>query len=104
MTKLQKVVIEVGGKKLEFSPEEAKELKAILSDLFGGKRVVERVIERDYWHWWRPYISYNNKPQWVTYAVGTGEPTSGYLSLSGSSWSVSTGASDGTVYLAALSK
>ena len=38
--KLAKIVIEVSGKKIEFTPEEAKELKMILADMFGGERTV----------------------------------------------------------------
>ena len=66
MTELKKIIIEVAGKRLEFTPEEAKELKSILSDLFGGERIVERIIEKDYWHWWRPYTTlydYNSTNQ-----------------------------------------
>ncbi len=97
MTKLQKVVIEVGGKKLEFTPEEAKELKAILSDLFGGERVVERIRERDYWHWWQPYIRYDTQPIFTTstWSNTDGQPRS----LSGSAWSVGASPESGTVFL-----
>jgi hypothetical protein len=48
-TKITKIVLEVGGKKLEFTTDEAKELKSILTELFGG----ERTVYVDRWHW--PY-------------------------------------------------
>lgn len=35
--KVTKIVINVGGKEVEFTPEEAKELTKILSDMFGEK-------------------------------------------------------------------
>ena len=90
MTKLTKVVIEVGGKKLEFTPEEAKELKTILSDLFGGERIVERIIEKDYWHWWQPYITTYNYSDRVD-------------TIYGNSWSVNSNTENGTVSINSVS-
>jgi len=37
--KIEKIVLEIGDKKVELSPEEAEELKALLSDLFDGERM-----------------------------------------------------------------
>lgn len=39
-TSIQKIVFDVRGKRLELSADEAKELKQILSDLFGETKVV----------------------------------------------------------------
>lgn len=52
-TKISKIVIEVAGKKLEFTPDEAKELKGILADLFGGKEYHTVYVDR--WHNWPWY-------------------------------------------------
>lgn len=53
-TELKKLVIEVGGKKLEFTPAEAKELKNILADLFGADKTTH-VHHYDHNWWNRPY-------------------------------------------------
>lgn len=37
--KIEKIVLEIGDKKVELTPEEAEELKALLSDLFDGERI-----------------------------------------------------------------
>ncbi len=49
--KLAKIVIEVSGKKIEFTPEEAKELKMILADMFGGEKTVYVNNYPNNWHW-----------------------------------------------------
>ena len=49
--KINKIVLEVGGKKLEFTPKEAKELKGILSDLFGGEKITYVDRWHGYWPW-----------------------------------------------------
>lgn len=46
---IEKIVFNVHGKKLELTSEEAKELKQILSDLFGETKVVHE------WHTWPHY-------------------------------------------------
>jgi len=115
MTSLKKITIEVGGKKLDFTPEEAKELKTILSDLFGGDKVIERVIERNRWHWWGPYITYTsnnyngtvpNRPQIgttinVPYSSGDHNIT---YSATGKNWSVQASPQSGYVSISARSK
>lgn len=54
---LKKLVLEVGKKTIELTPTEARELKAILTDLFGGEKTVfvpqvikEIVDRRPYWY------------------------------------------------------
>lgn len=53
MAKLKELHITVGKKELVLTPDEAKELKSVLEDLFGGNvehhwhKTVERV--RDHW-------------------------------------------------------
>ena len=37
--KIEKIVLKLGAKKIELSPEEAKELKSILEELFGKDKV-----------------------------------------------------------------
>jgi len=37
MAKIEKIVVEVGKKKVEFSLDEAKEMSKILADMFGEK-------------------------------------------------------------------
>ncbi len=49
---IKKIVFNVGGKTLELSKDEAKELKDILSDLFGEIKYVDR------WHYHWPYSSW----------------------------------------------
>jgi hypothetical protein len=38
---LEKIVLDLHGKKIELSIDEAKELKEILSDLFGEQKVIQ---------------------------------------------------------------
>ena len=53
---IEKIVFNVRGKKLELTSEEAKELKQILSDLFGETKVVHEHHSYPYHHWTWPYI------------------------------------------------
>lgn len=70
-TELKKITIEVGGKKMDFTPEEAKELKNILAELFGADKVIERTVHVNWWH--RPYYTWNTSlPQYGTFTGGTG--------------------------------
>jgi hypothetical protein len=48
MAEITKIVFKINEKEIEMSVEEAKELKCILSDMFGGDKI--RVIER--YHDW----------------------------------------------------
>ena len=58
-TKISKIVLEVGGKKIEMSLSEARELKQILNDTFPDKETVfipsTPVIIKRQWPYWRPY-------------------------------------------------
>jgi hypothetical protein len=57
---IKKIVFNVNGKTLELSTDEAKELKSILSDLFGEKETV--YVDR--WHhsypWSYPHWTYTS--------------------------------------------
>ncbi len=57
---IKKIVFNVNGKTLELTKDEAKELKDILSDLFGEKETV--VVDR--WHhsypWHYPHWTYTS--------------------------------------------
>lgn len=50
---IAKVTINLGDKTLELTPDEAKELKHILSELFGSERVVN--VPQPYPVYVRPY-------------------------------------------------
>lgn len=60
MSKVSKIILEVGSKEIELSIEEAKELKRILGDLFNVKEIQfippsPIIIERyNRWHY-QPY-------------------------------------------------
>ncbi len=45
---IEKIVFNVRGKKLELTSEEAKELKQILSDLFGETKVIHEYLTQPY--------------------------------------------------------
>jgi len=53
-TKIAKIVIDIAGEKLELSPKQAKELRDILCDMYGGS-VVEH-HHHDSYPWRNPYI------------------------------------------------
>jgi len=62
MAKIEKIVLEIGGKKIELSPDEAKELKDALSDMFGQTVYIPGspiYIER--WPKYKPWRG----PHWV---------------------------------------
>jgi hypothetical protein len=67
MAEITKIVFKVNDKEIEMTPNEAKELKCILSDMFGGDKV--EVIHHYDW-WTRPY----------TYWTLSGTGTTAYLS------------------------
>lgn len=54
--KIEKVVLNVGGGKINLSVEQAKKLKGILDELF-GKGIITEVVENHYYRDWyyRPY-------------------------------------------------
>ena len=54
---IEKIVFNVRGKKLELTSDEAKELKQILSDLFGETKVIHEWRPEPYrWNW--PYVTW----------------------------------------------
>ena len=68
MSEIKKIVLSVGDKEIELTPDEAKELRKILGDLFGEKETT--VVPM-------PYPVYPNYPYfggtWVTtWSEGTG--------------------------------
>lgn len=77
---ITKVVINAGGKKIEFSLDELKSLKQLLDGLFG--QVVSYPVYIDRWNW--PYT----KP-WVTYTSNgnayTAQCNNSVLSISSAS-------------------
>ena len=109
--KINKIVIEVAGKKLEFTPDEAKELKTILADLFGGEKVTYVDRWHGYWPWYQGYPYYGNTILCGTTNYATGKSNLGSSDLnniqgtltgtySGQSWNGSL--DGGTVTLMAL--
>jgi hypothetical protein len=67
-TSIEKIVFNVRGKSLELTQEEAKELKQILSDLFGETKVVhEWHTSPSYPYRW-PYVTWGG-----TYSMGAGQ-------------------------------
>ena len=61
MAEIKKITIEVGGKKIDMTPDEAKEMKRILNDLFGDSYPIFIERYRDRW----PY------PHWTYTTTGT---------------------------------
>lgn len=54
--KIEKVVLNVEGEKINLSVEQAKKLKGILDELF-GKEIIKEVVEKHHYHDWyyRPH-------------------------------------------------
>lgn len=68
---LRKLVLKIGEKTIELSPDEAKELKTILADMFGGERTVW--LDR-WWPTWpltNPYVT----PHWTLTTGATPDGT-----------------------------
>lgn len=85
-TELKKLVIEIAGKKLELTPDEAKELKNILADLFGADKTTHVHHYNSGWNW----------PYYTTATTGifnAGTTTTGY------NWTGTALPSDGTYTL-----
>ena len=68
--KISKLCLEIGGKKIELTMKQAKELKDVLNDAFGESEV----IFRDRWHYPHTYPSYPNT-WYATSATGTANLT-----------------------------
>lgn len=66
MVKIEKIVLKVGGKTLELSPEEVKELKEVLDKMFGDEKVVHHYWP-NYPYYYPTYPTYT--PSW-TYSAG----------------------------------
>lgn len=77
MVTIEKIVLEIGGKKIELTLEEARSLMSILVDTFGDKtKIVE--VERDRWYSYPyPYqVPYYYYPCWTITWCGTNTGTS----------------------------
>jgi len=59
MSEIKKIVLEIGDKEIELTPDEAKELKDVLNNLFGEKDIVyipkPYPVYHPYPHWWVRY-------------------------------------------------
>jgi hypothetical protein len=53
MAEIKKIVLKIGDKEISLSPQEAKELKSVLNELFGDPITVREVHHLD---WKLPYI------------------------------------------------
>ena len=77
MAEIKKIVLNVGGKEITLSPGEAKELKAVLEDLFGSNVTVKEVHHWDhpYRKWYGPYwqTSIGNDPSVVYCSTAIGQ-------------------------------
>lgn len=61
---IERMILDVGGKKIELTTDQAKKLHAALDELFGAKDCPSPIyIERDPWRW--PYRRYE-----ITYGTG----------------------------------
>lgn len=59
MARIDKIILDISGKKVELTEKQAKELKDVLADMFGGKEYVPYPTYPptrpwDYDHWRRP--------------------------------------------------
>lgn len=61
---LSKLVLTIGDKVVELTPEQAKELEKILHNLFGEKEsntvYIEKILPRPYWEYRPIYWSYSD--------------------------------------------
>jgi ribosomal protein L5 len=53
---VSKVVIQLGEKEATLTVEQARELQDALNALLGEK-IIEKVVERDYWYPYNPYAT-----------------------------------------------
>lgn len=61
---IKRIVLNLGGKEVSLTIEQAKKLKEILSEMF-GKDVVKEIYHHDhyphwYWHWSAPAFTYGS--------------------------------------------
>jgi hypothetical protein len=67
-TEVHKIDIRIGDKTISLKPEQAKELKKILNDMFEEK---ERVVhEHHWWYWWHS-PTYQYSPYWNVYCTSS---------------------------------
>ena len=61
---IKKIVLDLGGKEVTLTPEQAKNLKTALDDLF-GKEIVKEIHHHDYqpYHWYWDHVPYYQQPQ-----------------------------------------
>jgi hypothetical protein len=57
-TKVAKIVIQIDGKELELSPKQAKDLRDVLCEMYGGNDTVEHIYTDRYRQWQHPYWTY----------------------------------------------
>lgn len=65
---IKKIELKLGGKTITLTPEEAKQLKVALNELF-GREVVKEIHHHDYPPYW-----YWQQPVWTSQTYGTAEP------------------------------
>lgn len=69
---VSKLVIKIGGKEIELSLAEARELLQILDDTLQPsepRKVVERIVEREVYPWMRPYRLWETTVRYSTQGV-----------------------------------
>ena len=50
---IKKIVLDLGKKQVELTPEQARKLKDALDEMF-GKEVIKEVCHHNYWRWYPP--------------------------------------------------
>jgi len=83
MVTVEKIVLKIGKKELELSPEEVKELKEVLDKMFGDEKIV---------HYYYPHYPYYYP------SCPTHMPTWYYASSAGNVTLLSSSASDDVKY------
>lgn len=99
MAEVKKVVIRIGERDIEFTPEEARDLKKALDDLFG--KVMEKVKEKEYvpypvYPWGYPYrYTWPYYDPWITTCGGISSGMGDYCGTTtdGVGWSTNTAGS-----------
>jgi hypothetical protein len=65
MAKITEIVLDIDGKKITLTPEQAKSLLAALNELYGKKEVTTITIPY-------PYPVYPHYPTWIYTTTGNG--------------------------------
>ena len=57
--KIDKIILEVGGKKMALSPDEAKELKGMLNELYGEQetKFILQPYPVDHWRYTKMFLN-----------------------------------------------